>query len=42
MKNKDIAKIVLEETIVFETKKAAEANPAILKQVGLKKIQELE
>ncbi len=35
MKNKEIAQLVLEETIIFETKKAAEADPTILASVGL-------
>jgi hypothetical protein len=42
MRDKEIAQLVLEETIIFETKKAAEADPTILISAGLNCIQELE
>lgn len=42
MKDKAIAQLVLEETIIFEAKKAAEADPTILYSAGINCIQELE
>lgn len=42
MKDRAIAQLVLEETIIFETKKAAEADPTILYFAGIKYIKESE
>lgn len=42
MHDKQIAQMVLEETIIYETKKAAESDPTILASAGLTCIQDLE
>lgn len=42
MNNKDIAKIVMEETIIYQTRKAAEADPSILHSAAFTSIQNLQ
>jgi hypothetical protein len=42
MQDKQIAHLVLEEAIIFETKKAAEADPNFLVSAGLTRIEDLQ